>query len=113
MLLRLVAYVTEVRSPAARRALRQHESIAFTPLHRLELRNALDLLVGRKILSAVERAHEKAPDSKPYLLHVAAALELKCETFVSGDRRQLKAARAAKLRGVAITPIPPGSRDRS
>jgi predicted nucleic acid-binding protein len=37
------------------------------------------------------------------LLHVATALELKCKTFVSGDRRQLKAARAAKFRPVDIT----------
>jgi predicted nucleic acid-binding protein len=37
------------------------------------------------------------------LLHVAVALELKCETFVSGDRRQLKVARAAKLRPIDIT----------
>jgi len=135
----LAAYVTEVYSPAARRALRRHGSIPFTPLHRLELRNALELLVGRRILSAAERdglvaqiqedrqagrLTEAAADwqvvltiagdlsvayTRKYLtrsldlLHVAAALELKCETFVSGDRRQLKAARAAKLRPVDIT----------
>jgi predicted nucleic acid-binding protein len=135
----LAAYVTEIHSPAARRALRQHGSIPFTGLHRLELRNSLELLVGRAVLSAVERDGlvaqieedrqagrliETAPDwqvilaiagdlsiahTKKYLtrsldlLHVATALDLKCEKFVSGDRRQLKAARAAKLRPVDIT----------
>jgi len=135
----LAAYVTEVHSPAARRALRRHRSIPFTSLHRLELHNALELLVGRKILSAAERDGliaqiqedrqagrlvETAADwqvvltiagdlsiahTRQYLtrsldlLHVAAALELKCEIFVSGDGRQLKAARAAKLRPIDIT----------
>jgi predicted nucleic acid-binding protein len=135
----LAAYVTEVHSPAARRVLRQHRSIPFTSLHRLELHNALELLVGRKLLSTGERDGlvaqiqedrragrliEAAADwqavlttaadlsiahTRKYLtrsldlLHVAAALELKCETFVSGDRRQLKAARAERLRPVDIT----------
>jgi predicted nucleic acid-binding protein len=135
----LAAYVTEVHSPAARRTLRRHGSIPFTGLHRLELRNSLELLVGRAVLSAVERDGlvaqieedlqagrliDTAADwqviltiagdlsiayTKEYLtrsldlLHVATALDLKCETFVSGDRRQLKAARATKLRPVDIT----------
>ena len=46
------------------------------------------------------------------LLHIATALELKCKTFVSGDRRQLKAARAAKLRPVDITRSRPEGRFR-
>jgi predicted nucleic acid-binding protein len=135
----LAAYVTEVHSPAARRALRRQGSIPFTALHGLELRNSLELLVGRAVLSAGERdglvnqiqedrragrlidtaadwqailtiagdlstAHTRKYLTRSLdLLHVAAALELKCETFVSGDRRQLKAARAAKLRPVDIT----------
>ena len=135
----VAAYITEVHSPAARRALRRYGSIPFTALHRLELRNSLELLVGRALLSATERDGlatqiqedrragrliESAVDwqmiltiagdlsvahTKKYLtrsldlLHVATALELKCETFVSGDHRQLGAARAAKLRPVDIT----------
>ena len=135
----LAAYVTEVHSPAARRALRRHGSIPFTKLHQLELRNSLELLVGRAVLSAAERDGlvtqiqddrragrliETAADWQNILtiaedlsivhtrnhltrsldlLHVATALELKCKTFVSGDRRQLKAARAAKFRPVDIT----------
>jgi predicted nucleic acid-binding protein len=135
----LAAYVTEVHSPAARRTLRRHGSVPFTALHGLELRNSLELLVGREVLSAAERnglvtqiqedrqagrlidttadwqviltmaedlsiAHTKKFLTRSLdLLHIATALELKCETFVSGDRRQLKAARAAKLRLVDIT----------
>jgi predicted nucleic acid-binding protein len=135
----LAAYVTEIHSPVARWALRRHGSISFTPLHRLELRNALELLVGRRILSAAERdglvaqiqedrqagrlidaaadwevvltiagdlsiAHTRKYLTRSLdLLHVAVALELKCETFVSGDRRQLRVARAAKLRPIDIT----------
>jgi predicted nucleic acid-binding protein len=48
-------YVTEVHSPVARRALRRHGPIPFTSLHRLELRNALELLVGRRLLTGAER----------------------------------------------------------
>jgi predicted nucleic acid-binding protein len=135
----VAAYVTEVHSPAARRALRRHGSIPFTALHRLELRHSLELLVGRALLSSAERdglisqieedrhagrliepaidwqliltaagelsiAHTRKYLTRSLdLLHVAAALELKCATFVSGDRRQLKAARAARLRPVDIT----------
>jgi predicted nucleic acid-binding protein len=135
----LAAYVTEVHSMASRRALRRHGSVPFTALHRLELRNSLELLVGRSVLSAVERdglveqidedlqagrlmdtaadwqvvltlaaelsiAHTRKHLTRSLdLLHVATALELKSDVFVSGDRRQLKAARAAKLRAVDIT----------
>jgi predicted nucleic acid-binding protein len=134
----VAVYVTEVHSPRARRALRRHRSIPFTALHRLELRNSLELLVGRALLSSAERdglvtqiqedrqagrlmdaavdwqviltsagdlsiAHTKRCLTRSLdLLHVAAAVELKCEIFVSGDRRQLKAARAVKLRPVDI-----------
>jgi predicted nucleic acid-binding protein len=135
----LAIYVTEAHSPAARRALRRHESIPVTALHRLELRNSLELLVGRAMLSVAERdglvaqmqedrdagrlidtatdwqviltlagdlsiAHTKKCLTRSLdLMHVATALELKCRPFVSGDRRQLKAARAAGLRTVDIT----------
>jgi hypothetical protein len=51
----VAGYVTEAHSPVARRALRRHGSIPFTALHRLELRNSLELLVGRALLSAAER----------------------------------------------------------
>jgi predicted nucleic acid-binding protein len=51
----VAAYVTEVHSPAVRRVLRRQGPIPFTPLHRLELRNAFELLVGRSLLSPSER----------------------------------------------------------
>ncbi len=138
----VAVYVNEVHSAAARRALAKHSSVPFTGLHRLELRNALELLVGRSQLSGAERdallTHvaedvdagrlvETAIDcdgaiggaidlSVAYtrrhftrsldLLHVAAAQALKCRDFVSGDRRQLKAARAVKLRTTDITRRP-------
>ena len=135
----VAVYVTEVHSLVARRVLRRHGSIPFTALHRLELRNSLELLVGRALLSPAERdglvtqvlqdrhagrLMDTAVDwqeiltiaedlsmvhTRKYLtrsldlLHVATAQALKCERFVSGDRRQLKGARAAKLRPVDIT----------
>jgi len=51
----VAVYVTEAHSSAARRALRRQGPIPFTPLHRLELRNAFELLVGRSLLSPAER----------------------------------------------------------
>lgn len=51
----VAVYVTEIHSKAARRALRAQGPIPFTPLHRLELRNAFELLVGRSLLSTGER----------------------------------------------------------
>lgn len=51
----VAVYVTETHSKAARRALRAQGPIPFTPLHRLELRNALELLAGRSLLSRGER----------------------------------------------------------
>ena len=51
----VAVYVTEVHSPVARRVLRRQGSIPFTALHRLELRNSLELLVGRALLSSAER----------------------------------------------------------
>lgn len=135
----VAVYVNERYSAAARRALARQASVPFTLLHRLELRNALELLVGRAQLSGVERdallmhvaedvdagrlvetvvdldaairraidlsaAHTRRHLTRSLdLLHLAAAQELKCVTFVSGDRRQLKAARALKLRTTDIT----------
>jgi len=135
----VAVYVNEPHSAAARRALAKHASVPFTQLHQLELRNALELLVGRAQLSKQERdallAHvaddvdagrlvETAVDLDAVvrraidlsaahtqrhlarsldLLHVAAAQELKCTSFVTGDRRQSRVAGAAKLRTTDIT----------
>ena len=135
----VAVYVNEPYSLAARRALTKHAAVPFIGLHRLELRSALELLVGRSQLSASERdgllahvaedveagrlvetaidldavvrratelsaAHTRRHFTRSLdLIHVAAAQELKCLELVSGDQRQLKAARAAKLRTTDIT----------
>jgi predicted nucleic acid-binding protein len=135
----VAVYVNEPHSGAARRALAKRASVPFIGLHWLELRNALELLVGRSQLSAAEReallthvaedvdagrlvetavdldavirraidlsaAHTRRHFTRSLdLLHIAAAQELKCSGFVTGDRRQLKVARAAKLRTTDIT----------
>jgi len=129
-------YVTEMHSAVARRAVRRQGPIPFTPLHRLELRNAFELLVGRGLLSPSERdalvsqvqddrqagrlidtaidweaivtragdlsvAHTRKHLTRSLdLLHVAAAVEIGCRSFVSGDQRQLKVARSLKLRSI-------------
>ena len=51
----VAVYVTEAHSRTARRVLRAQGPIPFTPLHRLELRNAFESLVGRSLLSSIER----------------------------------------------------------
>jgi predicted nucleic acid-binding protein len=135
----VAVYVPERHSPAARRAVAMHPSIPFTLFHRLEARNAFELLVGRRQMTAQQRdavlAHladdvaagrlvETAVDydaairramdlSIAYsrrhltrsldLIHVAVAEGLGCTTFVSGDRRQLRVARALKLRTIDTT----------
>lgn len=43
----VAVYVTEVYSAAARRELRRHDAVPWTPLHELEVKNALRLLHGR------------------------------------------------------------------
>lgn len=43
----VAVYVTEVHSQAARRELRRHDAVPWTPLHELEVKNALRLLHGR------------------------------------------------------------------
>jgi predicted nucleic acid-binding protein len=43
----VAVYVTEACSGRARREIRKHASVPWTPLHELEVRNALRLLHGR------------------------------------------------------------------
>jgi predicted nucleic acid-binding protein len=135
----VAVYVNEPHSAAARRALVQHASVPFTSLHRLEIRNALELLVGRSRLSGQERdallahvaddvdagrlvetsvdldavvrraidlsaAHTRRHLARSLdLLHVAAAQELECTSFVTGDRREANVAGGARLRTTDIT----------
>jgi len=131
-------YVPERFSKAARSAVRRAGQVPFCALHRLEVSNAFELLVGRTAISADERraieAHmrddidnhhllpvaldlervfvEASELSQRYtakyltrsldLLHVAAAHDLHCQTFVSADDRQLSVARATGLAVVDI-----------
>jgi predicted nucleic acid-binding protein len=50
----VAVYVTEAFSRAARHAVRAAGQVPFTPLHDLELGNALRLLQGRGVLTATE-----------------------------------------------------------
>ncbi len=50
----VAAYVNEVHSPRARAELRKQRPIPWTPLHDLEVRNALRLLRGRAQINADE-----------------------------------------------------------
>lgn len=126
-------YVTETFSDSARRAARAAGQIPFTPLHRLELANTFELLLGRHLITDAElerlrgqvsedlnalrlvdapldlfhvfdratelsRVHTSRMLARSLdILHVAAALHLGCERFVSGDDRQLALARAAGM----------------
>jgi predicted nucleic acid-binding protein len=49
-------YVNEEHSDAARQEIRNHASVAWTPLHDVEVRNALRLLRGRGQIEAKELA---------------------------------------------------------
>lgn len=51
----VAVYVTEVHSARARQVLERHGAVPFTWVHRLELHNAFELLVGRGLLSSTER----------------------------------------------------------
>jgi predicted nucleic acid-binding protein len=50
----LPLYVPEPFSAAARQAVRDAKQVPYTALHRLEVTNALELLVGRRTISAAE-----------------------------------------------------------
>jgi predicted nucleic acid-binding protein len=112
--------------------------IPFTVIHRLEVTNAFEQLVGRSLMTreesrVVQRQLQEDLDalrlvpisldldqvflkacelSAAYaarylartldLLHVAAAHEVTCTTFVSADDRQLAVAKASGLKTVDI-----------
>lgn len=129
------AYCLEATTPQALTLIRgATPPIAFTPLHSLEIRNALRLKRHRKELTAsqlrgslqalrddIDRGFLQAPDldlhavyaraellSQAYsvatasrsldILHVAAALILGAERFVSFDRRQRSLASRSGLK---------------
>lgn len=50
----VAAYVTETHSERARRELRRHRQVPWTPLHDLEVRNAFRLLYGRRQINEAE-----------------------------------------------------------
>ncbi|MGH9416621.1 MAG: type II toxin-antitoxin system VapC family toxin [Terriglobales bacterium] len=126
-------YIADAHSPSAERHLtRDAGLILHTPLHALELANAITLHVFRGEIAPASAAAARsawASDQRqgiltpaPWpegacataahlstaysarlgvraldLLHVAAAMELRCDCFLTFDRRQLALARAAGL----------------
>jgi predicted nucleic acid-binding protein len=50
----VAVYVTEIHSGRARRELRRHVPVPWTPLHDVEVKNALRLLCGRRQISEAE-----------------------------------------------------------
>lgn len=50
----VAVYLTEAYSETARREIRKHASIPWTPLHDLEVRNAFRLSVGRRQIAEDE-----------------------------------------------------------
>jgi predicted nucleic acid-binding protein len=50
----VASYANEPQSPLARRALMSVLQVPYTPLHHLEVRNAMRVLVGRRRLTAGE-----------------------------------------------------------
>jgi predicted nucleic acid-binding protein len=126
-------YVSDANTPEAERALSSLRPVMIlTALHELELTNALQLLVFRKLIrtsqaSAAQRKFERnvetfgplrpmAPDvlvravdlarrhtarlgaRSLDILHVAAALAMDAEAFLTFDIRQRKVASAEGLR---------------
>ena len=134
----VAVYVTGAYSARARRELRKHGRVPWTPLHDLEVRNALRLLHGRRqideaelhgLLEHVEDDLQRGRLARPVIdlgaafrraeglsrkhaskalartldvLHVAALIEIGCETLVSGDERQIALAKAEGLRALDI-----------
>jgi predicted nucleic acid-binding protein len=125
----VAVYVSEAHSTVARREARAAGQIPWTPLHELELWNALRLLRGRRLIDDqqleevsshvvedcntgrlietpvdLHRVFERARELSVActvrflcrsldILHVAAAFELECSRFISGDERQLGLAK--------------------
>lgn len=75
----VAVYVTEVYSEAARREIRRHDAVPWTPLHELEIKNALRLLHGRGQIEEDELAallgHVDEDCSKGRLARPAIALD--------------------------------------
>jgi predicted nucleic acid-binding protein len=128
-------YLPQPSSIAATAFMQRHgEPLAFTPWHRLEVRNAIRLAVFHKLIDspqsrtqlkqmdtdlrdqtllvhtpvdwvAVLRQAEKlgAAHAEDFgcrsadLFHIAAAVELGCQLFLTFDERQRKVAKAAGL----------------
>lgn len=74
----VASYANEPQSPMARRALVSFPRVPYTPLHHLEVRNALRVLVGRRRLTIEESSrmllHLEDDVSSGRLLQVAIDL---------------------------------------
>ncbi len=68
-------YVPELFSPAARAVAREAGQVPFTPLHRLEITNAFELMVGRRLITRHESVavrHQLEEDVESHRLAPAA-----------------------------------------
>lgn len=89
-------YVPERFSDAARAAIRHAGQIPFTALHRLEVANALELLVGRKLMTTEEyrAVHAQLRDDLEHRRLLAVALDLE---LVFAEAAELSRLHTAKL----------------
>jgi predicted nucleic acid-binding protein len=125
-------YLVDGNSPAARGAVRRHRpDFLLTPLHELELTNAIELQVFRRNVTpgeaqsaredfevdlerwplrplpidafaravALAKRHSARLGARSFdILHVASAVSLDAEAFLSFDLRQRRMAKSEKLR---------------
>ena len=89
-------YVPERFSHAARAAIRNAGQIPFTALHRLEVANAFELLVGRALMTRDEcrAVHAQLRDDLEHQRLLAVALDLE---LVFAEAAELSRLYAAKL----------------
>jgi len=89
-------YVPEHFSEAARAAVRNAGQVPFTALHRLEVPNALELLVGRKLMTRGEcrAVHTQLRDDLEHQRLLAVALDFE---LVFAEAAELSRLYSAKL----------------
>jgi predicted nucleic acid-binding protein len=92
----VAVYVPEQFSVAARAAVRDAGQVPFTSLHRLELSNAFELLVGRKLLTKDEHGavHRQLREDLDHQRLVPLSLDL---DQVFADAMELSRLHTAKF----------------
>jgi predicted nucleic acid-binding protein len=95
--------IPERLSGAACAAVQDAKQVAFSALHRLELANTFDRLVGRRVITKHEcRAVLRQLEDLEALRLAPDAHLARCGTFVSADDRQLAVARTSGLSTIDI-----------